>query len=462
MIGNKICIKKSTAGIILISGIFLIGFVVITSKLTKSRQTVNSRASEKITGVPIEKKQISTLILRDLKKKAENVVKTVGYEGEIKVAQEERKVEEARKALMEQTKKSGETLSNYGDKLRDEKFKLVEQLVEREKMDESQRKELEGAQGVLLIEKSNVKQAEEAVTSRTEEVEKAKEIVKRTQEIVNNSDGALLNQLRSEVVQLQREFQNSMDEVNIALGELITKLNQNNLPFIPQRISSEWALELVDAKSSFDLTRILQSVNTVETSVFYGPVLYISTSTKTAHENLKEKLSLAFENKIKYDGRNNTLNELEKQAEIQDMNVFKVAVQLGYEKALSDLEESRSKFETVISSEKTTQNSVELLQVAYDKVHAETLNKQREKDILTSAITEVTRVKTEIQKIEKSAGDDVTIPLAGLVADADMPDELGEIEKIQKNIVNDEVGKVNELLEKLSDAYEKFNTVLSL
>lgn len=75
---------------------------------------------------------------------------------------------------------------------------------------------------------------------------------------------------------------------------------------------------------------------------------------------------------------------------------------------------------------------------------------------------EVTRVKTDIQKIEISAGDDVITPLAGAVEKADMPEDLGEVEKIKKETVNEEVIKVNELLQSLSNSYEKFNTAISL
>ena len=161
-----------------------------------------------------------------------------------------------------------------------------------------------------------------------------------------------------------------------------------------------------------------------------------------------------------YEGRTLILNAAEAGYVSGDWKKFEVAVQLGYEKALSDLEKSKKRHADLVSEENKVRVSVNSVRASYENVLKDTQKKRQEKDMLISAIGEVTKVRTDMVKIEKSVQDDVDTPLAGLMEMADMPIELGEIGKVNKSIVNDEISKVNDLLWKVSESYESLGAIL--
>jgi hypothetical protein len=456
MTGHTFCIKKQTAGMLLVSLLLILGYVFFGSAVRTSRVNVNSRASEKPTDIPVVQRMISTLLLKDLKSQAQEVVKTAGYETRYRISQEEASIDEARKTLVDQIKRSRSTLSDYGDLLRDAKFGSDDDLANAQKNEAAAKKELDQAEGTLFIAQDNIRRSQEEVASWEEEAGKAKNLVQNTKKMQSTA----LLKLRTEVSELKREYQQSMDGVDRALDGLISRLNQNIFPFVPRAILAEWSLGLFDVKGSSDVEPVLQKVDKVESSLLYSPLLLLDLSTKAAHEDLKEKLSIAFEKKIMYEGRTLILNAAEAGYVSGDWKKFEVAVQLGYEKALSDLEKSKKRHADLVSEENKVRVSVNSVRASYENVLKDTQKKRQEKDMLISAIGEVTKVRTDMVKIEKSVQDDVDTPLAGLMEMADMPIELGEIGKVNKSIVNDEISKVNDLLWKVSESYESLGAIL--
>ena len=223
---------------LLVSLLLILGYVFFGSAVRTSRVNVNSRASEKPTDIPVVQRMISTLLLKDLKSQAQEVVKTAGYETRYRISQEEASIDEARKTLVDQIKRSRSTLSDYGDLLRDAKFGSDDDLANAQKNEAAAKKELDQAEGTLFIAQDNIRRSQEEVASWEEEAGKAKNLVQNTKKMQSTA----LLKLRTEVSELKREYQQSMDGVDRALDGLISRLNQNIFPFVPRAILAEWSL----------------------------------------------------------------------------------------------------------------------------------------------------------------------------------------------------------------------------